>query len=243
MGTFTLPLKKVIELTGGTTSVNSDGIRIMTGGNIGLGYYKPHVLEHKQVLDGLIIDHYFNREIGQETIQLFQLAMRRKLNEIMPYYNQFYKSELLAFDPMHTINIHTVGEKEQLQNVTVDSDAVSDSEHKSGSRTVQSQFPQTTLSPNADYATAAADANSTTDGSTTAVESKVSDSDTNETNDVQVTGYQAYPSNLLNQFRATFLNIDLQIIAELDELFMQIWNNGDEYTPPSFPNFGYYQYF
>lgn len=237
MGTFTIPLKQVIELTGGTTEVNADGIRVMNGGNIGLSHYRTHVTAHKMILDGLIIDHYWNREIGQESVDMFQLAMRRKMNEIMPYYNQLYASELLKFDPLHTINIHTLASGTEDQAVSVDSDAVSDSTQTSKSRTVSSELPQTMLAGNADYATSGADANSESTGTTTGVESKESESVTERVNDTQVTGYQAYPANLLQQFRATFLNIDMMIVNELDSLFMQIWNNSDDYTGTSGTHF------
>lgn len=240
MGVFTIPLKDVIRLTGGETTVDPDGIRVMTGGDIGLNFYKPHVPAHKKILDGLIIDHYWNHEIGQETISMFQHAMRRKMNEIMPYYNQLYASELIKFDPMHTINIHTLADKTEDQNVTANSDTVSDTAHTSGSRTVQSELPQTMLAGNADYATSAADSNSTGTGTATGVESKESESLTKANADTQVTGYQAYPANLLNQFRATFLNIDMAIITELDELFIQIWNSGEAYTEFNHPNYLYH---
>lgn len=51
-------------------------------------------LEHK------IMRHFYLREIGFETIGLFQFMLGNKLNEIMPYYNQLYQSELIKFDPL-----------------------------------------------------------------------------------------------------------------------------------------------
>lgn len=42
------------------------------------------------------------REIGLETLELFRYFMRMKMWEIMPYYNQLYKSELIEFDPLST---------------------------------------------------------------------------------------------------------------------------------------------
>lgn len=50
---------------------------------------------YKGVLEKKILRHYYTREIGQETFGLFQLFLSDKMNEIMPYYNQLYESELL----------------------------------------------------------------------------------------------------------------------------------------------------
>jgi len=230
MSTFTMTLKGAIEATGGTTELRADGVTVMTGGNIGLGYYECYEPVHKEILDGKIIDHYWNREIGQETVQMFQLAMRRKMNEIMPYYNELYRTETIAFDPLSTIKIHTVAVAKTVENAAAESEANSTSESKSGSRSVQSQFPQVTLSPDADYATSAADANSTSDATSVGTNNSTSESETDNDTDTQVEGYQAYPSNLIAQYRAIILNIDMMIIQELDELFMQVWNNNDEYS-------------
>ena len=50
---------------------------------------------YRGVLEKKILRHYYTREIGQETFGLFQLFLSDKMNEIMPYYNQLYESELL----------------------------------------------------------------------------------------------------------------------------------------------------
>jgi hypothetical protein len=65
MGTFTIPLKQVIALTGGTVTLDPDtGISILVGGNIGLGYYPIFDETYRDDLTGKIVDHYWNREIG-----------------------------------------------------------------------------------------------------------------------------------------------------------------------------------
>jgi hypothetical protein len=46
---------------------------------------------YRQGLETKIINHYWLYEIGQETIEIFQFAMNRKMWEIMPYYNQLYE--------------------------------------------------------------------------------------------------------------------------------------------------------
>lgn len=233
MATFTMELRKVIEFTGGTTEVNSDGVRVMTGGDIGLNTFTTFDPEYKPFLVGKIIDHFYMREIAHETVQLFQLQMRKKMNEIMPYYNQLYATEKLVFDPLSTIKIHTLATGSETGKIESEGDTITDSDTQSKSRSTNLVMPQTALSGNSDYATSGVDANSDSEAATTSEEKKTTESDTDTTNESTTEGYQAYPSQLLAQYRATILNIDMQIIGDLEDLFMGIWNTGDSYTTQS----------
>lgn len=56
-------------------------------------------------LEKKILRHYYTREICEETVGLWKLRLSQKLNEIMPYYNQLYESELLEFNPLYDVNI------------------------------------------------------------------------------------------------------------------------------------------
>lgn len=69
---------------------------------LGLADYPIFNESHRSVLNNKIIRHYYMREIGVETMELFRWFMRVKMNEIMPYYNQLYESELIEFDPLST---------------------------------------------------------------------------------------------------------------------------------------------
>lgn len=60
---------------------------------------------YRQVLCRKILKHYYTREIAHETVGRWKLALNTKLNEIMPYYNQLYKSELLKFNPFYDIDL------------------------------------------------------------------------------------------------------------------------------------------
>lgn len=63
-----------------------------------------YVPEHKSQLLQKILMHYYQREIGFETVGLWKYYLNTKLKEIMPYYNQLYKSELLEYDPLQNVN-------------------------------------------------------------------------------------------------------------------------------------------
>lgn len=52
-----------------------------------------------------ILKHFYTREIGLETVGLWKLKLDTKMNEIMPYYNQLYKTELLEFNPLYDVDL------------------------------------------------------------------------------------------------------------------------------------------
>ena len=55
-----------------------------------------------------ILIHYYQREIGFETVGLWKLKLNQKMREILPYYNQLYASEKLQYDPLKNVdNTHT----------------------------------------------------------------------------------------------------------------------------------------
>lgn len=230
MSAFTIELREVIRFTGGSTELGANGITVLTGGDIGIQYYPIFDETYRATLTGKIIDHYWNREIGFETIDIFKMKMRSRMNEIMQYYNQLYTSERLIIDPLNTVDLRTLSTGESSQNVTASGDTVTNSATKSESRVVQSSTPQVMLSGNKDYADAAADTNTKGDSDSTANETTKSDSDTTQSNDSHVTGFQGSQAELLNVFRSTFLNIDSMVISDLDELFMQVWDTNDTYT-------------
>ena len=73
-----------------------------SGFDINLREYPIFKEEYRTILNKKILDHYYTREIGAETPALFRFWLNRRMNEIMPYYNKLYKSELLEFDPFIT---------------------------------------------------------------------------------------------------------------------------------------------
>ncbi len=59
-----------------------------------------HDEETKARLLPKILIHYYQREIGFETVGLWKLKLNQKLREILPYYNQLYESEELEYNPL-----------------------------------------------------------------------------------------------------------------------------------------------
>lgn len=60
---------------------------------------------YKKILETKIIKHFYIREIGLETYGLWKLRLDSKMNEIMPFYNKLYESELYKIDPLINTNI------------------------------------------------------------------------------------------------------------------------------------------
>lgn len=229
MSTFTMTLSEVIDQTGGTTAI-VNGVSKLTGGNIGIQYYPIFDETYRDHLTGRIIDHFWNREIGAESVDMFQLFMRRRMNEIMPYYNTLYLSTKIEFDPLSTVDLHTISTGAQTQGITSHGTNNTTTDTKSTSRSVTSETPQTMLSGDADYATGAADVNGDVANTSDATEDSTSNVNASNNGDTTVSGYQGSAAALLLQYRETLINIDLMVISELEELFMGVWDNGDSYT-------------
>ena len=56
---------------------------------------------YKPVLEKKILKFYYAREICAETVGLWKHFLDVRMNEIMPYYNKLYQSELLEFNPFY----------------------------------------------------------------------------------------------------------------------------------------------
>lgn len=67
---------------------------------------------YRNVLETKILKHYYTREIGLETYGLWKLKLDTKLNEIMPFYNQLYKSALLEFNPLYEVDYSKTGNRD-----------------------------------------------------------------------------------------------------------------------------------
>lgn len=78
---------------------------------------------YRNVLCKKILKHYYTREICEETVGLWKFRLDTRMNEIMPYYNQLYRSELLEFNPLYDVDITRKGNKENTakDNESVDS--------------------------------------------------------------------------------------------------------------------------
>ena len=181
-------------------------------------YNKVDDMEGGQIFYGLnrkILDHFFYHEIGQESPDMFRWQLNQRMREIMPYYNQMYRSETLKFDPFSTLD--TTHENTTAQDTT----------GKNVGRTVAGNTPQVALSGNADYASSFTDANAQSEAN---VATKSS---------THLKGSQGHTAALLMQWRRSFLNIEIAILGELGDLFFQIIDKPDSMYERNDSNVGY----
>ena len=189
------------------------GVIIKSGFPLDLQSYPIFDESYREGLNNKIIRHYWFREIGFETAALFRDRLAMTMAEIMPYYNQLYKSQLISVEPMITHRL--IRELGRTENNTGSSNVSADG------KTVYSDTPQGLLSigdiEDELYASNASIANSTTDSNA----SENRSANESETYFGNTSGKSE--SELLLEYRKTFLNIDMEVIKELEPLFMGIW--------------------
>lgn len=204
---------------------------------------------YRQVLCRKILKHYYTREIAHETVGRWKLALNAKLNEIMPYYNQLYKSELLEFNPFYDVDLTRSREGSGTSNRTSNNTETNSSTSKnvsSGSGTSNTD----TLNRFSDTPQNSMDTQGIADSVPLTTVTKVNEDNiiTNESTDTltrndsktgkdteninntdkyieTVKGKQGTEnySSLLKKFRETFLNIDMMIIEDCSDCFFTLW--------------------
>ena len=307
MSKYTTQVRFICETEAGLTeSVGFSGINEVIQKSIPKVFnfdFPIYDESYRNVLCGKILKHYYTREIGAETVGLWKLWLDTRLNEIMPYYNQLYKSAMIEFNPMYDIELTTThtrdntGHTETDENVA-NTNAGSGSQNKTGDVSSVNEQTAKIVGTDTNNATSTQTGQGTTDktqkdlfsdtpqGALDNVENetyltnarKIADkvtnsensrgefngsssknqteelSSTNNSNNTEetsssyentfngsnhvendVTSTEEYVQKImgktggasyskrLQEFRSTFLNIDVMIIDELKDLFINLW--------------------
>lgn len=61
--------------------------------------------DYRKILEKKILMHYFNKEIGLETVGLWKLYLEERLNLIMPYYNEMYLTTSNKYDWLIDVDV------------------------------------------------------------------------------------------------------------------------------------------
>lgn len=194
---------------------------------------------YRSVLCSKILKHYYTREISAETVGLWQLWLNTRMGEIMPYYNKLYESALLEFDPFKDTNYSRnhggtfTGDTVRNGRNEIDVDNSVTSNGTSNSKNLFSDTPQGAITniENESYLTNATlikdtDTNTTNTNGNSTTQNTETTGITNTDNWIEtIVGKQSTVSysKLLQEFRDTFLNIDVMIINDLSDLFMNLW--------------------
>lgn len=91
MGEYSITLGKMLEC----------------GYKLPLNSYPIFCEDYRPLLNQKIINHYYFREIGFDTPDMFSFFLQRKMAEIMPFYNLVYKTTLIEYDPLVSELIET----------------------------------------------------------------------------------------------------------------------------------------
>lgn len=250
---------------------------------------------YRSVLETKILKRYYTREIGFETVALWKFWLNKRLNEIMPYYNQLYKSTLLEFNPLYDTDYTTTSNANKkfdeansrtstatgnnlrtdaLKTATTGTETntrtdnlhtatqnTEESTNGNTSRDLYSDTPQGALTgveaenylTNARKVTEDGNNHTTNSGTVTNTGTQAVDSENSQetnytgtqknetTNNADENGKRNYTdtsdylehvagkrggasySAMLQEYRDTFINIDVMIINELSDLFMNVW--------------------
>ena len=178
---------------------------------------------YRSVLCAKILKHYYTREIGMETAGLWMLWMNRRMEEIMPYYNQLYRSAQLEFNPFHDVDYYREGNRQN--DGTSETSGSSRNTQDNVTRDLYSETPQGALN-GVESETYLTDARKVMQDN----EANNTYNDNNTTNTTEDYLEHVYGkmgtvnySKMLNEYRTTLLNIDMQIIEEFSDLFMGLW--------------------
>ena len=196
--------------------------------------------EQKKAFEQKVIDHYYFRQIGSETVGRFLHQFRTKVREIMPYYIQLYNSEKYMDeleDPFATVNYTETysetssGTSSDVTNTTTSTESEDNRTESVDNVNKYSKTPQGSISNLDNYLTEATlnDTSSNENVNVTASGSGESTSTGTSSGTVEHTltkkgamGVTTFGHDMI-EFRQTFLNIDMLVINELNDLFLKIY--------------------
>ena len=220
MSKYTIELRKIIEYQG------RDEVEGYFKNYCINNYLQPHQVESilnaniwsKDRLAEKIVDHYYMREIGYETIGLFKHYAKVYMREIMERYLPLIYSSSINYDPLVNVDYTETFTR----NITGSGESTST--NTASGLSVNSDTPQGQISKssilNGNYA-------SNTGASET--ESEINDNTTSNTDETYTkrvkgnSGVSATAQKMVEQYRKNIIAIDEQIIKELDKLFMGLY--------------------
>lgn len=226
---------------------------------------------YRPVLCKKILKHFYTREIGAETVGLWEMWLNQRMSEIMPYYNQLYESTMLEFNPLYDVDYRTEGDKRDTGNADTTENIDRDNTRTDNLSSLQTDNRKTVSDGSSSNSATDYDLYSDTpQGALTGVEnqsyltnarknthtgSENHEDEINNTGTTRIdnTGTQTNIGNedrvgnkrftntgdyaehvfgkrggityskMIMEFRDAMLNIDMLIIDELNDLFLNLW--------------------
>ena len=170
------------------------------------------------------IDYYMFNEIGSETVKRFKHQLKAKLNLIMPYYKQLYKTQLEAENINFLLNkdlketfirdIEGTDTSNNVSSTSANSDSTSKESYlDNGNADLSLTDGLTGVSNNVSQGT------STSNSDTTGSNKSTEKTELISRGNIGITS----SAELLQKWRDTVINIDKMIIDECYDLFMQVY--------------------
>lgn len=249
MAKYTVTLKSICEEISGLISSPTQAISISRPIIFDFEYplYTDDNPNRKSELETKILKWYYLREIGLPTMSIWKWQLENRLNEIMPYYNELYRTayELIRNRPdieysntRHEVGTGTTETSNVSKTASNTLGANTDSTTSIGTDNTlntASDLPQGKLTDFEDksYLSAASKAENSNSNNSTATGTSSSDykqdtsanasGSTTNVFDATSSGHNTNVSTLIGKYREQIMNVDAMIIHDLAELFMGVW--------------------
>lgn len=199
------------------------------GIDLGLKDYPIFDETYREKLNNKIYEHYKFREIGFETPALFIDRLNQRMNEIMPLYNKYYKLENIKYNPLFNIDITETYEHQSSSTSSAENSSSSSASGTTKGKNVYSDLPETLVN--------AADVEGNLYASNAGIDKTESNNNgsssgtaaSNSTGTDKYTRHQEGSSaglpfsKAVTLERASWVNVDMLIIKELSDLFINVW--------------------
>lgn len=217
--------------------------------HLSVDYYPIYDENHRAELNEKIIRHYALREIGQETAQQFVFYLGMTMAEIMPYFNERYKTLDMEYNPLQSVDMTTDSENgsesqssskaSSTQDSTSSSSSKSDNASTTTSKSFDSDVPQTGVEGDfARYASHANESQADSSGTASSSQDSASHAASHSATDYQhdasnskgkshVSGRSQSAMSLVQEYRNAIINVDMEIVRSLEPCFMQVWGSYD----------------
>ena len=217
--------------------------------HLSVDYYPIYDEKHRAELNEKIIRHYALREIGQETAQQFVFYLGVTMAEIMPYFNERYKTLDMEYNPLQSVDMTTDSENgsesqssskaSSTQDSTSSSSSKSDNASTTTSKSFDSDVPQTgVVGDFARYASHANESQADSSGTASSSQDSASHATSHSATDYQhdasnskgkshVSGRSQSAMSLVQEYRNAIINVDMEIVRSLEPCFMQLWGSYD----------------
>lgn len=217
--------------------------------HLSVDYYPIYDENHRAELNEKIIRHYALREIGQETAQQFIFYLGVTMAEIMPYFNERYKTLDMEYNPLQSVDMTTDSENgsesqssskaSSTQDSTSSSSSKSDNASTTTSKSFDSDVPQTgVVGDFARYASHANESQADSSGTASSSQDSASHATSHSATDYQhdasnskgkshVSGRSQSAMSLVQEYRNAIINVDMEVVRSLEPCFMQVWGSYD----------------